>query len=384
MMKKRALLFIFFLLGIGCFTFIHLLPKKKEYVLIQKGGALSYFYDEGDSFLKSVNDRTILPLKIQRRTKNSFSVATPQGVDVFVHIKNNVYELVQSSQVLYTEPQKVAILYMATGKYIKFWDGFYQTMEKYFLPRHEKTYFLFTDHDDLSVPKNVVKVHQDQLPWPYITFKRFHFFDGVKEQLKEFDYIYFLNGTMMPVAEINEEIFPTKEQGVAVTIRAGDFRRKYLQWFRYSRNKKSKSYIALDEGKYYFMGGFNGGTSEGFIKLIETLKNWTDIDIQNNVIPSWHDESMLNRYAIDLMNKGEYPLILMPEYSLYEDETPHRGSEFDPVAKMIVLDKDRRGGSKWFRGQTDEKKVDFIPKVVLNPFKEGDKESFEIFQEMKK
>lgn len=44
-------------------------------------------------------------------------------------------------------------------------------MEKYFLPRHEKIYFLFTDHDDLKVPNNVVKVYQDELPWPYVTLK---------------------------------------------------------------------------------------------------------------------------------------------------------------------------------------------------------------------
>ena len=380
-MKKSVFLFVFFLLGMGCLFFIHLFSKREEFILLQNGKVVSYFYDRVDSFLYKVNDRLSLPLKVWRKTKNTFSIKTPLGVDVFVHIKNNVYELVQSSQVLYTEPKKVAILYMATGKYIQFWSDFYQAMEKYFLPRHEKTYFLFTDHDDLVVPKNVVKVHQDQLPWPYITFKRFHFFDGVKDKLQEFDYIYFLNGTMMHVAEINEEIFPTKEQGVAVTIRAGDFRRKYLQWFRYSRNKKSKSYIALNEGKYYFMGGFNGGTSEGFLKLIETLKNWTDIDIQNNVIPSWHDESMLNRYAIDLMNKGKYPLILMPEYSLYEDKTPHRGSEFNPVAKMIVLDKDRRGGSDWFRGNTSEKQA-YFKKVVLRPFGETGKEAFELFHKM--
>ena len=225
-MKKSVFLFVFFLLGMGCLFFIHLLSKREEFILLQNGKVVSYFYDEKDSFLYPATDKNLLPLKVYRRTKNTFSIKTPLGVDVFVHIKNNVYELVQSSRVLYKNPQKVAILYMAIGKYIQFWDGFYQAMEKYFLPRHKKTYFLFTDHDDLVVPKNVVKVHQDQLPWPFITFKRFHFFDGVKDKLKEFDYIYFLNGTMMPVAEINEEIFPTKEQGVVVTIRAGDFRRK--------------------------------------------------------------------------------------------------------------------------------------------------------------
>ena len=130
------------------------------------------------------------------------------------------------------------------------------------------------------------------------------------------------------------------------------------------------------------MGGFNGGTSQGFIKLIEALKSWTDSDIQNNVIPAWHDESMLNRYAIDLMHEGKNPLILTPEYSLYEDKTPHRGSEFDPVAKMIVLDKNRRGGNDWFRNEQKEKEDNFVETKCLFLSSDMEKESFALFNEM--
>ncbi len=381
---KKYIIFFFVLLFLGMMGVFYAFDfsKKEEIVLVTHKNATSYFYDADGGFLHPLYDKLMMPLPVGRKTKNTFSIKTPLGTDVFVHLKNNVYELVQQSQVPFTEPKKVAILYMATGKYIAFWDDFYQAMEKYFLPNHKKTYFLFTDHDDLKVPENVIKIHQDQLPWPYITFKRFHFFDGVKEQLKEFDYIYFLNGTMMPLAEINEEIFPTDEQEIAVTIRAGDFRRKHKLWFRYSRNKKSKSYIAPHEGKYYVMGGFNGGTSKGFLKLIDTLKKWTDIDIQNNIVPAWHDESMLNRYVINLFYDGKNPLILMPEYSLYEDETPHRGSEFNSVAKMIVLDKDRRGGRDWFRDKQAQKDALYIPQKRLAVSPDREKEAFELFYEM--
>ena len=266
---------------------------------------------------------------------------------VYVKQNNGVYDLVQHSQVTYTGPKKVAILYISTGKYIKFWEGFYQAMEKYFLPRHEKTYFLFTDHDELTVPNNVVRVHQDQLPWPYITFKRFHFFDGVKEKLKEFDYIYFLNGTMMPVAEINEEIFPTKEQSFMVTLHPGYFRveERHLP---YERSEKSQACVYENEGKYYFMGGFNGGTSEGFLKLIEVLKDWTDIDINNNVMPCWHDESMLNGYVYRKMDIGYQPLILIPIYAI--PQTGHGNmDELRPFAKQLILDKAKYGGHSYLR-----------------------------------
>ena len=41
--------------------------------------------------------------------------------------------------------KKVAILYVATGRYICFFDDFYASMEKNFLPGVPKTYFVWTD-----------------------------------------------------------------------------------------------------------------------------------------------------------------------------------------------------------------------------------------------
>lgn len=381
-MKKIFLLIFFVLICvlIGLFFF----SKKEEIVLVFFDKGVVYSYNETDSFLYPKYDKNLLPLFVLRKTKNSITVKTPTGLNAFVRLNGDVYELVQESKVPYTEPKKVAILYMATGKYISFWGNFYQSMEKYFLPRHEKTYFLFTDHDDLQVPNNVIKVHQDQLPWPGMTFMRFHFFDGIKDKLKEYDYIYFLNGTMMPLQEINEEIFPTEEQAVAVTIRAADFRRKNLSWARYSRNKKSRSYVSLNEGKYYVMGGFNGGTSRGFLKLIEILKSWTDEDIKNNVVPRWHDESMLNRYVINLFNQGKKPLVLFPVYSLYEDKSYHRGIEFQPFAKMIVLDKSLRGGSSFFRGLSNNTVFANPDEKSINVFQNTDKESYDSYHELKR
>ncbi len=327
---------------------------REQIILMQQEGNISYYYNEKEMQLEPVTDAKILPITVLRKTKNTLKVKTKTGVQVYARLDYNVFELVQESKVEFTIPKKIAILYISTGKYLVFWDNFYKEMEKYFLPKHQKTYFLFTDKDDLKVEKNVVKIHQDQLPYPYITFKRFHFFDGVKDKLKEYDYIYFVNGTMLPKTEINEEIFPTEEQEIMATIRAVDFRRNYLPWFRYARNKNSKAYISPKEGKYYVMGGFNGGTSKGFLKAIETMKQWTDEDIKNNIIPRYHDESMLNRYVINQMQEGKYPLILTPEYSIPEDEiTYHRVKEFVPYIKFLILDKEVRGGYAYFRDRTD-------------------------------
>ena len=281
-------------------------------------------------------------------TKHSVLLKDKNGLKRFFK-KEGKWELVQESNVSYTTPKKIAILYISTGKYIVFWENFYKSMEKYFLPKHNKTYFLFTDHDDLKVGENVVKIHQDQLPWPYVTMKRYHFFDAIKEKLKEFDYIYFLNGDAKPVRPINEEIFPTEEQEIMVTMHSW-FYLENKNDYPYDRNSKSKSYIPYDEGKFYVTGAFNGGTSQGFLKMTSIIKEWTDTDIKNDVIPLWHDESMINKYLFTYFNQ-QNPLILFPEYVITEPNVYEALNEF-PNFKMVLVDKNKEGGRDFLRGVT--------------------------------
>ncbi len=337
-----------FCICVFLFFKVHLF-QTTEVILVDENSSATYVYDKNKETLTPLFDLKKPVLTVLRETKNSLKIKNDTGFSVFAREGLNVYRLLQESKVEYTEPKKIAILYISTGKYIRFWDDFYKNTEKYFLPRHKKTYFLFTNHDDLKVADNVVKIHQDQLPWPYVTLKRYHFFDAIKDQLKEYDYIYFLNGTLLPVAEVNEEIFPTKEQGLTLTIRGADFGRKNIKWLRYSRIKNSVCYVAPSEGKYYVIGGFNGGTKDAFLQMVRVLKDWTDIDLKNNIIPGWHDEGYLNRYYLNKLKKRKSPLLLMPDYAISETNVPLRALEFRPFAKMLILSKEDRGGVDFFR-----------------------------------
>lgn len=321
----------------------------EEVILEENGVEETYLYHLSKQQLYSINQKDSVPIEISQVTPRTFRIKNGNAEKIYLKDDFEIYHYLTTYYSKVKERKKVAILYIATGRYIKFWEGFYQAMEKYFLPNHDKTYFLFTDHEFQEVEKNVVKVKQEQLPWPYITLKRFHFFDGIKKQLKEFDYIYFLNGTMMPVAEIDEEIFPTKEQGVMVTLHPGNWVRNKF-YLPYDRNPKSKSCISDYDGKYYFMGGFNGGTSEAFLKLIETLKRWTDTDLENKQMPRWHDESMLNKYMDEILKKGENPLILLPYYAVPESKKDMLDHEaLFPLLKMYILDKKNYGGHNFLR-----------------------------------
>ena len=104
--------------------------------------------------------------------------------------------------------KKVAVLYIATGKYVRLWPGFLESAEKYLLKSCEVEYFVFTDVDHLAEEEDNPRIHrifQEPMPWPYTTLLRFEIFLKAEEQLKAFDYIYFFNANCEFKQPITEE-----------------------------------------------------------------------------------------------------------------------------------------------------------------------------------
>ena len=239
---------------------------------------------------------------------------------------------------------KIALLYICTGKYDIFWEGFYQSSEQFFLPSAQKEYFVFTDQNIEIFNNRVHKIYQDKLGWPFDTLMRFKMFDSIKEQLKLFDYIFFVNANMRFLVPIGEEILPSEEEGILIVKHPG-FYNKSRSEFTYDENPKSLAYIPENEGKYYFMGGFNGGISSSYLKLISTLKTNIDKDLENGIIALWHDESHLNSYMINHRGK-----ILDPSYGYPE------GWDLPFTKKIIILDKAKFGGHNLLREIPEENK----------------------------
>lgn len=246
---------------------------------------------------------------------------------------------------------KIAILYIATGRYIIFWDGFYQSAEKNFLPNYKKHYFIFTDAETQKFGKNVTRIYRKQHAWPYDTLDRFDLFASIENQLKKYDYIYFLNANAEVVSVVGDEILPTAEQGIMVAWHPGYYLEKDVDTYPYDRNPKSVAYIPFGKGKYYVQGSFNGGRSKDYLKLIHELKERTALDKQNGVMARWHDESHLNKYILD-----KNPLVVPPNYTWarfsYEAE-----KIFKDNIKIVMRYKQSPewGGTDWLRGRTNKK-----------------------------
>lgn len=236
---------------------------------------------------------------------------------------------------------KIGILYICTGKYDVFWKEFYENMEKYFLHNSEKHYFVFTDAEYLYGEEcnRIHKIYQECMGWPYDTLMRFDLFTKVEAEIKEYDYIFFMNANMLCMKEITEDEFLPVEENLLVARHPGCIH--YPKWlFPYERNKKSTAYIPYGQGKYYYMGGLNGGKAQAYLELIHSLKQAIQEDLARGVIAKWHDESQLNKY---MLNRNDAK-ILLPEYAYPE------GWNLPYEAKIIIRDKDKYMNTSSMKG----------------------------------
>jgi len=228
---------------------------------------------------------------------------------------------------------KIAILYICTGKYNQFFDGFYQSCEMYFLAKKaEKTYFIWTDDDTLGLGKrNVRLIYKECSGFPADSLFRFEMFLQAAEELREYDYIYFFNANAKFLVPVNEELLPD-DTGLAMGVWGGVEAKRHPMFYSYERNRKSLAYIP-PFGKNYrlFMGGLNGGRPEEILQMYVTLaKNIRD-DYDRGIVAIAHDQSHINAYLRNHPCK-----VISPEYCWPEE---WNANEFEP--KIIFRDKVR-------------------------------------------
>lgn len=245
-----------------------------------------------------------------------------------------------------SKPQlTVAILYICLGKYEIFWKDFYSTFEQNFLPDEKKHYYVITDHKQIAwqYRDNVSVIPWEKKGWPHDTMMRFEAFLSLSSELKQYDYVFWMNANTRCVGKVGREILPSDIHENLVCVKHPYFDLDDPENYTYERNEESTAYIPQGEGVAYVSGGFYGGKPDAFLKLCRTCKRNQDEDAAHGITAIWHDESHLNKY---ILNKS--PLIL-PDAYLWPEEFEQQDN-----TKILILDKANWGGHETLRSQDVE------------------------------
>lgn len=226
---------------------------------------------------------------------------------------------------------KIAVLYICTGKYSIFWEGFYKSCQENFLPNCKKHYFVFTNSKDLTQDDDVTILHKEPRGFPLDSLFRFEMFLEIENLLLEYDYLFFFNSNMLLVNIVSSDILDgidNVKSGLLGVIHPGYYQSKSI-YYPYERNRSSSAYIPKKKADYkYYMGSLFGGTSEAFLKLCNKCSERIQSDLEQNYIARYHDESHLNKYFYE-----HSVFCLDSSYAFPED------SKLQFIPKIIIRDK---------------------------------------------
>jgi hypothetical protein len=254
--------------------------------------------------------------------------------------------------------KKIAISFIGTGNYINFFPKYYETLMEYFVPECEKQFFVFTDGSlGKDIPNNihVIKSKEDfevttsdynSSNWYNLMYKtigglrRFSTIKSIKKQLQEFDWYVYFDADIYCCPEIisYQEFF--NEDKLFFGVQHPTF----SSWWKknsgelpYDRNERSLSCVKESEqvDEIYLQGCIWGGKIPEIFELINELDERIKKDLENGVLAKAHDESHLNRYRIENIDKFH---VLHPSFAkpgLMPDE------EFNSKARIIHSPKNR-------------------------------------------
>lgn len=256
---------------------------------------------------------------------------------------------------------RVGILYVATGKYITFFEPFYYNAKKNLLKDCNVTFYVFTDADRVVLAEqndDIKIINIKANDWPYATLMRYHYFRDIKDDLiSNNDYLLFLNANTIVSGDCNfNDIFSDRD--FVCAIHPYYFDVNDYNCLPFEKNEKSKAYLSKEDKEYhYFGGGFIGGKAkEVFAEFFDLIIDSVDDDLKNGVIAKWHDESHLNKLlnTIDISRFN----VLSPKY-FYPVELfrTRRLSQFEP-AKILILDKNIVAPKDYIRNVRDDYKFD--------------------------
>lgn len=266
-----------------------------------------------DSFFSKIGQITVefhdfVDPKLKPKTQEIINKMVSLGFN-YISKPINYMHNSENYDVLFYRAPKVGILYMCTGKYVNFLQGFLESALEKFLPNSNKKYFIFTDAEFQGDWDSTIKIiKQPQLGFDTKnlvskdSLMRYHTFNKHKELFNELDYVVFFNSNMVFNDYVFEDEFlPSELEDGLVSVHHPCHYLEGNLWDGFESNNKSQSYVLSPETSFkkYCQGCIIGGKVSDFLKLSENISNMIDIDLKNNQYTSAWDEPYMNKYLLN-------------------------------------------------------------------------------------
>lgn len=217
------------------------------------------------------------------------------------------------------------IFLIATGNYTQYLKNTIKDIKTHFFPKHKKIILLSTDNEHAKeeyvylIDENF-KIYVNKishLGYPSDTLYRFDYFLRFeKNLLKQTTHLCFMNVNVQ-INEIIDESFFWKYDLFFISHPENKNRDIFLT--SVETNKENSAYLDKTLKKVYVCGGFYGGKTKNFLEMCNVLKKKIIINDLNNMCAKWHDESHLNWYCYNYIEKLN---ILINDNSVMEKIKP--------------------------------------------------------------
>jgi hypothetical protein len=249
---------------------------------------------------------------------------------------------------------KIGIVFICVGRYDVFWNTFIETAEKYLFTnkdKYEKHYMVVTTNN-IHIPDNVsnIQIKKDvAYKYPLSILYKFKYILLFENEMKNMDYVYYFNANAVFCDYVDDDILPNSMDEFVIAGHPvyNDGKHDYKK--RYENREISTAYIDRKDkrAKYYCMSGIFGATPDILIPMSKEINTNIDIDLKNNIIAIWHDESHLNKWLLSHKYR-----VLPAEYCYMEN--CKKLITIKNNIKILILNKDRFGGIRYVK-QIDNK-----------------------------
>lgn len=221
--------------------------------------------------------------------------------------------------------QKLTIYYIATNQYVSGFDLFQKNISK-FMPQFEKEVRILSNElrewhkKEIDGVKYNVYYLNHQYCWPIIAlFKMTHILYSFDETA---DFICYFNADASYNTEFNNwDLFDYDK--LNLTYHAGINNNMQCTNAKYfinlsNDNPLSKSYIG-HLNYDYIQSGFFFGKANIVKQMCIDINNYIEMDLRKQIIPKWHDESYLNKWALEHKELCTKNVLMTLQRSLTKD-----------------------------------------------------------------